>query len=225
MAYRAFERRHREYPPLASVTENEEGTKVDPIVPMPNPASDSVPKRPDLASVSEVNLPKLANVSEIPPMDISGPDPFRPGGEGWSQTQNVPQGIPERQSKENRRFVYDSQSATELKGAARNGASLAQTPQELIRSGMALGIILQRGRLCDPPTPRSREITEEGHNLIRSAQSMRQGKTLNLHIFDRSIEIQKLFLFFERSCLGNKKPLGTDLNRGLRRHTPSQEKF
>ena len=217
MAYRHFELRHREYPPLASVSENEEGTKVDPIVPMPNPASDSVPKGPDLASISEVNLPKLANVSEpvIPPMDISGPDPFRPGGEGWSQTQNVPQDIPERQSK----------SATELKEAARNGASLAQTPQELIRSGMALGIILQRGRLCDPPTPRSREITEEGHNLIRSAQSMRQGKTLNLHIFDRSIEIQKLFLFFERSCLGNKKPLGTDLNRGLRRHTPSQEKF
>ena len=160
MAYRHFELRHREYPPLASVSfENEEGTKVDPIVPMPNPASDSVPKRPDLASVSEMNLPKLANVSEpvIPPMDISGPDPFRPGGEGWSQTQNVPQGIPERQSK----------SATELKEAARNGASLAQTPQELIRSGMALGIILQRGSLCGPPTPRSREITEEGYNLIR----------------------------------------------------------
>ena len=124
----------------------------------------------------------------IPPfMDISRPSPFRQGGEGWSnvvQSQDDSPVTPEHQAPENRRRTAPKLKAGTRAGNARHGASLARTPKELVRSGVNLGIILNKGsELCDHPDSDCLDVPKEEDNLLLAPQSKRQGKVQNLNIY------------------------------------------
>ena len=155
----------------------------------------------DKSGNSDENLaPKVASESiksdpHIPPfMDIARPSPFRQGGEGWSiapenprwsnvvQPQDDSPVTPEHQAPENRRRTAKLRAGIGA-GGARHGATLAQTPKELVRAGVSLGIILNKGsELCDHPDSECLDVPKEEDNLLLAPQSKQQGKTQNLNI-------------------------------------------
>ena len=189
-AYREYENKQKEFPFLHSVSTD----------PVPEPVPEAGPSVPSGSSDaksgnSDVNLaPKVASEAiksdpnYIPPfMDISRPSPFRQGGEGWSnvvQSQDDSPVTPEHQAPENRRRTAPKLRAGTGAGSARHGASLAQTPKELVRSGVSLGIILNKGsELCDHPDSDCLDVPKEEDNLRLAPQSKRQGKVQNLNIY------------------------------------------
>ena len=142
-------------------------------------------------------VPKVASESiksdpnYIPPfMDISRPSPFRQGGEGWSnvvQPQDDSPVTPEHQASENRRRSARLKAGIGA-GGARHGATLAQTPRELVRAGVSLGIILNKGsELCNHPDSECLDvpigIPQEEVNLQKSPQAKQQGKTQKFEHF------------------------------------------
>ena len=166
--------------------------------PVPEPVPEAGPSvssdsSEDKSGNSDENLaPKVASESiksdpnYIPPfMDISRPSPFRQGGEGWSRPQNDSPVTPEHQAPENRRRTAKLRAGIGA-GGARHGATLAQTPRELVRAGVSLGIILNKGsELCDHPDSDCLDvpigIPQEEDNLQIAPQSKQQGKTQNLN--------------------------------------------
>ena len=178
--------------------------------PVPEPVPEAGPSvssgsSDDKSGNSDENLaPKVASESiksdpHIPPfMDIARPSPFRQGGEGWSiapenprwsnvvQPQDNSPVTPEHQAPENRRRSARLRAGIGA-GGARHGATLAQTPRELVRAGVSLGIILNKGsELCDHPDSDCLDvpigIPQEEVNLQIAPQSKQQGKTQNLNI-------------------------------------------
>ena len=189
-AYREYENKQKEFPVLPSVSTD----------PVPEPVPEAGPSVPSGSSDansgnSDVNLaPKVASEAiksdpnYIPPfMDTSRPSPFRQGGEGWSnvvQSQDDSPVTPEHQAPENRRRTAPKLKAGTRAGNARHGASLARTPKELVRSGVSLGIILNKGsELCDHPDSDCLDVPKEEDNLLLAPQSKRQGKVQNLNIY------------------------------------------
>ena len=174
--------------------------------PVPEPVPEAGPSvssgsSEDRSGNSDENLaPKVASESikrdpHIPPfMDIARPSPFRQGGDGWSiapenprwsnvvQPQDNSPVTPEHQAPENRRRTARLRAGIGA-GGARHGATLAQTPRELVQAGVSLGIILNKGsELYDHPDSDCLDVPKEEDNLPLTNQSKQQGKTQNLNI-------------------------------------------
>ena len=154
---------------------------------MPSGSSDTKSGNSDVNLAPKVASDSIKSDPHIPPfMDIARPSPFRQGGEGWSnvvQIQDDSPVTPEHQAPENRRRTAPKLRAGAGAGSARHGASLAQTPKELVRSGVSLGIILNKGsELCDHPDSDCLDVPKEEDNLPLTYQSKQQGKTQNLNI-------------------------------------------
>ena len=200
--------------------------------PVPEPVPEAGPSvssgsSDDKSGNSDENLaPKVASESiksdpHIPPfMDIARPSPFRQGGEGWSiapenprwsnvvQPQDDSPVTPEHQASENRRRSARLKAGIGA-GGARHGATLAQTPRELVRAGVSLGIILNKGsELCNHPDSDCLDvpigIPQEEVNLQKAPQSKQQGKTQKFEQFNGFINNFN----FLKVNFGKPRPIG-----------------
>ena len=199
--------------------------------PVPEPVPDARPSvssgsSDDKSGNSDVNLaPKVASESiksdpHIPPfMDIARPSPFRQGGEGWSiapenprwsnvvQPQDDSPVTPEHQASENRRRSARLKAGIGA-GGARHGATLAQTPRELVRAGVSLGIILNQGsELCNHPDSECLDVPigiPQEEVDPKNPQSKQKGKTQKFEHFDGFINNFN----FLKVNFGKRRPIG-----------------
>ena len=199
--------------------------------PVPEPVPEAGPSvssgsSEDKSENSDENLaPKVASESiksdpHIPPfMDIARPSPFRQGGDGWSiapenprwsngvQPQDDSSVTPKHQALKNRRSAR--LKAGTGAGGARHAATLAQTPRELVRAGVTLGITFNKGsELCNHPDSECLDvpigIPQEEVNLKKTPQSKQQGKTQKFEHFGGFINNFN----FLKVNFGKTRPIG-----------------
>ena len=196
----------------------------DPVPePVPEAGPSSSGSSEDKSENSDENLaPKVASESiksdpHIPPfMDITRPSPFRQGGDGWSiapekprwsnvvQPQDDSSVTPKHQASENRRSAR--LKAGIGAGGARHGATLAQTPRELVQAGVCLGIIFNKGsELCNHPDSECLDVPigipqEE----VNHPQYKQKGKTQKFEHFDGFINNFN----FLKVNFGKTRPIG-----------------